>query len=182
MSFSIIKKYILIILCLSIFSACKQSSNPVLDEKKEQKISKKLVEINKALVRQDKLRITGYLKRNNIEMKETGTGLWYSILKKGNGSRVKKGDRVNLDYAVSLLDGTKCYNSTQDGIKSFIVGKGGVESGLEEGIMLLHEGDKAKFILPPHLAHGLTGDGKKIPARAIIIYDIELISIQSYEP
>jgi FKBP-type peptidyl-prolyl cis-trans isomerase len=52
-----------------------------------------------------------------------------------------------------------------------------VESGLEEGILLLQEGDKARFIMPPHLAHGLIGDRDKIPARATIIYDLELVSL-----
>jgi FKBP-type peptidyl-prolyl cis-trans isomerase len=54
-----------------------------------------------------------------------------------------------------------------------------VESGLEEGILLLREGDKAKFILPPHLAHGLLGDDNKIPARSIIVYDLELLSLEN---
>ena len=41
----------------------------------------------------------------------------------------------------------------------------------------MHEGDKARFIMPPHLAHGLLGDNHKIPARAIIIYEVELIKL-----
>jgi FKBP-type peptidyl-prolyl cis-trans isomerase len=58
-----------------------------------------------------------------------------------------------------------------------VVGKGGVESGLEEGILLLHEGDKARFVLAPHLAHGLIGDENRIPPRSIIIYYIELLAV-----
>ena len=42
---------------------------------------------------------------------------------------------------------------------------------------MLKKGSKARFILPPHLAHGLIGDENRIPARAIIIYDIEVLSI-----
>jgi FKBP-type peptidyl-prolyl cis-trans isomerase len=64
-----------------------------------------------------------------------------------------------------------------DDPKTFLIGQGGVESGLEEGILLLQEGDKARFIMPPHLAHGLIGDRDKIPARATIIYDLELVSL-----
>ena len=60
---------------------------------------------------------------------------------------------------------------------SFKVGFGGVESGLEEGVLLLRTGDKARFIMPPHLAHGLIGDGDCIPMRAIIIYDVELVRV-----
>jgi len=161
-----------------LFTTCKQSYSPAPAKNQNQEKSKKLIEMNRALVRKDRLRIEGYVSRNNLDMKETGTGLWYSILRNGNGEKVKSGVRVNLDFSVSLLDGHECYNSQKEGIKTFVVGQGGVESGLEEGILLMHIGDKAKFIMPPHLAYGLTGDANKIPARAIIIYDVELLSIQ----
>ena len=63
--------------------------------------------------------------------------------------------------------------------KQFRIGQGGVESGLEEGVLLLlHEGDKATFIMPPHLAHGLPGDGNRIPARSIIVYEVELVKVE----
>ena len=57
----------------------------------------------------------------------------------------------------------------------FTVGKGEVISGLEEGILLLHIGDKAKFIIPSHLAYGLLGDDNEIPTKATLIYDIEVV-------
>jgi FKBP-type peptidyl-prolyl cis-trans isomerase len=41
----------------------------------------------------------------------------------------------------------------------------------------MHVGDKARLILPPHLAHGLLGDENRIPARSIIVYEIELLDI-----
>jgi FKBP-type peptidyl-prolyl cis-trans isomerase len=49
---------------------------------------------------------------------------------------------------------------------------------LHEGIQLLHVGDKAIFILPSHLAHGLLGDEDKIPPHSAVIYDIELLGIR----
>ena len=67
--------------------------------------------------------------------------------------------------------------SNSRGTKSFKIGQGGVEKGLEIGILKMREGDKAKFIMPPNLAWGLIGDEKKIPARSIIIYDVELIKL-----
>jgi len=59
-----------------------------------------------------------------------------------------------------------------------VVGHGGVESGLEEAVLLLHAGDKARIIIPSHLAYGLVGDDDKIPARATLIYEIELIELK----
>jgi FKBP-type peptidyl-prolyl cis-trans isomerase len=70
-----------------------------------------------------------------------------------------------------------CYTSGNLGEKKFSVSQGGVESGLEEGILMLRVGDKARFIMPPHLAHGLLGDQKKIPPRAIIVYEVEITNI-----
>jgi FKBP-type peptidyl-prolyl cis-trans isomerase len=32
--------------------------------------------------------------------------------------------------------------------------------------------------MPPHLAYGLIGDDNKIPARAIIVYDVEVIDFR----
>jgi FKBP-type peptidyl-prolyl cis-trans isomerase len=33
-------------------------------------------------------------------------------------------------------------------------------------------------ILPPHLAHGLTGDMVKIPLHSTLVYDITLVSLR----
>lgn len=139
---------------------------------------KKLESINKVLVDKDKEVIEAYIKRHELdEMQQNESGLFYMVWGEPSGSRVKTGDVVVLNYKVSLLDGTECYNSEKDKPKEFLVGQGGVESGLEMGVLLMSEGQKAKFILPPHLAHGLLGDNDKIPPLAIIIYDVELAMI-----
>jgi FKBP-type peptidyl-prolyl cis-trans isomerase len=83
-----------------------------------------------------------------------------------------------IDYSVSLLDGTECYSSKSTGPQEFRIGQDNVESGLHEAILLMKVGDKARFILPPHLAHGLIGDQNKIPAMSTIIYDVELKALR----
>ncbi len=137
-----------------------------------------LQRINKALVQQDREQILDYIKRNNlVEMNESPTGLFYHISGASNGPKVRKGDVVEYSYRVSLLDGTTCYQSKADTPATFEVGHGGVVSGLEEGILLMRQGQSAKFIMPPHLAYGLIGDSKQIPARSIVIYDVELLAV-----
>ncbi len=110
-------------------------------------------------------------------MTTSGTGLWYQIYQKGNGAPAKTGKMASINYKVWLLDGTLCYSSDSLGMKKFRIGKGGVEKGLEEGILLMRVGDKARFIMPPHLADGLIGDQDKIPPRSIILYEVELVQI-----
>jgi FKBP-type peptidyl-prolyl cis-trans isomerase FkpA len=170
-------KYCNIIFLFLIVLACKDKPQPI-SEKDRQENASKMIEINRILIKKDKQRIIGYLERNNLHMTETGTGLWYMIEKQGSGEFASKGKMATIGYSVSLLDGTLCYDSKKEGAKTFRIGMGGIESGLEEGVLLLKTGALAKFILPPHLAYGLPGDGKKIPGRAILVYEVELLSLE----
>jgi FKBP-type peptidyl-prolyl cis-trans isomerase FkpA len=165
-----------ILLFLFFFVSCKNSNRQVTDEKNNTN-SETLVEVNKFLIRKDSERIKAYIKRREWDMTETKTGLWYMVYEKGKGEKARKGQIAVFDYKVELLDGTLCYDSGDLGPKQFKIGEGGVESGLEEGILLLAEGDKAKFIMPPYLAHGLIGDEVCIPARSIIVYDVTLLKL-----
>ena len=158
-----------------VMGSCSGDSN----RRRMPNISKEtLMNVNKKLVDRDMTEIGRYADSLGLDMKKTESGLWYKIVKEGVGPKVKKGEIVTLDYKVTLLDGTTCYSSDKDGVKVFEAGHGGVESGLEEGILMLNKGAKAIFILPPYLAHGLLGDENKIPARSTIVYDVEVLSIE----
>jgi len=160
------------------FPSCTGNQEKVITPEDLQKTEEALIGANRLLVQKDREKILAYVRRNNLTMKETPSGLWYGIERYGFGVKAQENARVTLKYRVSLLDGTVCYDSDSLGFKQFRLGKGGVESGLEEGVLLLKVGDKATFIMPPHLAHGLPGDGNKIPARSIIIYDVILIKVE----
>lgn len=171
-----IEKLILLIVIISGMFACE--NNPQVSTAKEKaKQQENLIRINKFLVGKDADIIKGYLKRHNWVMQTTQSGLWYMIYENGKGDSVTEGNLVTINYKVWLLDGTLCYSSVKLGPKKFRVGKGEVENGLDQGIKMLRVGDKARFILPPHLAHGLLGDEDKIPPRSIILYDIELTQL-----
>lgn len=138
----------------------------------------KFIEMNRQLVEAEQAEIAHYVEQNQLNMEVTATGMWYSISEPGTGSRVLAGNVVTLDYKVWLLDGTLIYDSEELGPKVFKVGQGGVESGLEEGILMLRDNGKAIFLMPPHLAHGHLGDDNKIPYRAIIKYEVKVIDVK----
>lgn len=166
---------LIIVFCFVIFSCKMQSA----DQKQTRKITAEdLINANRSLVGKDAAEIKKYLQENNIEMLETQTGLWYKIDKNGEGELASLGDIVEIGYTISLLDGTLCYSSDSLGYKTFKIGQGGVESGLEEGILLLKKGSKATFILPPHRAYGLVGDDDKIPGRSTLLYNVEVINLK----
>lgn len=170
-----IKNTLYFVLLLLFFTSCGNKRQQ--QEAKNTSQEEALLRVNKYLVKQDADKIKGFITRHGWKMTETKTGLWYEITEKGNGPKAETGKNATISYKISLLDGTLCYTSDVEGLKEFVIGKGGVEPGLEQGILFLHEGDKARFIMLPHLAYGLIGDENKIPARAIIVYELQLIKI-----
>jgi len=143
----------------------------------QEQVTEKLVEANKAAVKLENEQIDKLISSSGWNMLETPTGLRYQILEKGNGPKATFGKLVRFDYEVRLISGELIYSSTQTGPKEFRIGSGGVESGLEEGILLLRTGDQARLIIPSYLAHGLAGDQDRIPPKATLIYTLKLIDL-----
>ncbi|MFL5763058.1 MAG: FKBP-type peptidyl-prolyl cis-trans isomerase [Bacteroidia bacterium] len=142
----------------------------------------KLIQANQMSVKRESDEIDQYIKHKGWEMMTTGTGLRYMITKKGTGELANLDTTIRkyatVKFKVSLLDGTVCYSSDSTGLREFRIGEDDVETGLHEGIQLMHVGDRATFILPSHLAYGLIGDQRKIPPKASVLYDIELMKIR----
>ena len=138
-------------------------------------INESLEKANRYLLIQEAELIDDYIERHDLNVFQTGTGLRYQIHNHGDGVLIKDGDIVTLEYEVRLLNGILIYSSKNDGSKTFLVGRGGVESGLEEAILKLCKNSVATLILPAHLAHGLIGDGNKVPPRATLVYKLKVI-------
>jgi FKBP-type peptidyl-prolyl cis-trans isomerase len=171
----LINTLVIFFLCTSCNETPKEKKHKTKEEL--EKYNESLELANKYLAKLDAERIESYAKRRNWNMTETESGIWYEIFEKGMGPKAKEGQVAVLNFKISLLDGTLCYTSDSIGSKEFAIGHGGVESGLEEGILLLHQGDKARIIMPPFRAHGLLGDMEKIPPRSIIVYELELFKL-----
>lgn len=146
----------------------------------QQQQREELIEREKQMVKLESDNIDQYVKRQGWEkkMKVSGTGLRYMFYKNGNGEKAGNEKFAKVSYKISLLDGTECYNSQKDGPKEFRIGRDNVESGLHEAVGMMRVGDKAIFILPSHLAHGLMGDFNKIPPKSSVVYDIELLDLR----
>ena len=170
------KKITFLLVIALLFFSCKNQNTQQQNQVKN--YDSVLVRINKYLVKEDQERIQSYIKRKGWNMQQSSTGFWYQIYQKGTGEQAKPGDWATIEYRIELLDGTLCYTSDSLGPKTFKINYGDVESGVHQGIVLMHEGDRAHFIFPPYLAHGLLGDEDKIPPRSIIVYDIYLKKLQ----
>ena len=122
--------------------------------------------------------IAAFVERVGWAAEVTEDGLWIVMEKEGDGKRIIEGSRVSYSYESMLLDGTPCYSATEENPKVVVIGRGGVESGVEEGLGGLREGAEATFIIPPHLAHGNFGDRNKIPGNSVLIYKVRILDVK----
>ena len=91
----------------------------------------------------------------------------------------KRGQTVTVDYSGYLLDGSMFDSSVDRGQPfAFPLGLGRVIAGWDEGIGLLHKGEKAQLIIPYQLAYGAAGRPPIIPAKADLIFDVHLIDFK----
>ncbi len=167
-----------VLLISLVCTFCTEQPQPASSTRHLGMMSDSLVNYNRGVVLTEDQQIDDFIARYGWKMSKTGTGLRYLIFKKGSGIKGQRGKVAIIRYTSRLLNGNLCYTSDKDGLKEFKIGYGGVESGVEEGILLMHVGDRAKFILPSHLAFGLLGDQNKIPQHAVLVYDIELVKIK----
>lgn len=140
--------------------------------------SEVLFDAHKESMRKENIQINDFLERYKWDMQTTPTGLRYMIYERGEGRKAEKGDIVELNYTVKFLNGELVYSSDNDGVKTFQLSKSQETSGLEEGILKMNCGDKARLIVPSYLAYGVTGDLKKISIKNTLIYDIHLVDLK----
>jgi FKBP-type peptidyl-prolyl cis-trans isomerase len=109
------------------------------------------------------------------------SGLQYKVITQGTGKTPKATDQVTTHYRGTLIDGTEFDSSYKRGKPAtFAVNQ--VIPGWTEALQLMKEGDKWQLFIPAKLAYGDRGvPGGKIGPSATLIFDIELISVNSVE-
>jgi FKBP-type peptidyl-prolyl cis-trans isomerase FkpA len=170
---------VVLIILLATLSCGNKKKSYETSQLTQDQVTEKLVEANKEAISIENEQINKLVDSSGWKVIETGTGLRYEIIEKGNGPKAMPGEIAQIEYDVELITGEVLYSSKKSGPKEFIIGRGGVESGLEEGILFLRVGDRARLIIPSYLAHGLSGDQDKIPPKATLIYSLKLVNLKS---
>lgn len=172
-------KYLLFTFLSCWLIACHSESDTEKDKPlNQEKIKQQFIKANQQLVVKENDEMDYYQKSHQMPFIKTKSGIRYFVYKPSlKGDSIKNGDIITIEYTVSLLDGTICYSSKNDGAKKITVGMEDVEDGLHKALTYFKSGDKARILIPSHLAHGLLGDAKKIPPQSPIMYDINIISV-----
>jgi peptidylprolyl isomerase len=94
----------------------------------------------------------------------------------GSGMAAQNGDMVIVHYTGKLPNGTVFDSSVGRQPIRFVLGRGEVIPGWDQGLLGLKVGGKRKLTIPPHLGYGASGSGP-IPPNATLLFDVELVDI-----
>jgi len=132
-----------------------------------------------------------YINSHKLVLKTTASGLKYVITKPSLRLKPQAGDTLLVNYTGRGLD-DKVFDSSIESVANaaglnepgrkfepypVIVGAHGVIAGWDEGLLLLNEGSKAKFVIPSVLAYGAQGMGSIAPY-STLVFDIELVKVK----
>jgi len=104
------------------------------------------------------------------------SGLMYVINQEGKGRKPKQGEKVQVHYVGTLLDGSEFDSSIKrDKPFEFNVGQGRVIKAWDEALSDMKKGEKRTLIVPPELGYGKRGYPPVIPPNSYLIFEVELL-------
>ncbi|MDP1579194.1 MAG: FKBP-type peptidyl-prolyl cis-trans isomerase [Candidatus Didemnitutus sp.] len=116
---------------------------------------------------------------------KTSSGLRYIVVKEGerHGPQPEAGMFVKVLYKGELLDGS-VFDQSQDPADPFIarIGRGDLIDGWDQAILRMRKGEKWILIVPYELGYGTRGHPPRIPKRATLIFEMELLDFGRGEP
>ncbi|WP_191906311.1 FKBP-type peptidyl-prolyl cis-trans isomerase [Hymenobacter baengnokdamensis] len=125
--------------------------------------------------------ITKYIADNKItNAQKQPSGLYFvPTTTNPSGTPATAGKTASVLYTGMLLNGTVFDASSQHGNTpiTFVIGKGQVIPGFDEGISLMHKGEKATLLIPSGLAYGPNGAGTSVPSNTVLRFDVELVDV-----
>ncbi|MBR5081672.1 MAG: FKBP-type peptidyl-prolyl cis-trans isomerase [Bacteroidales bacterium] len=149
----------------------------LVEVKSEEEFMAELETMKEMMKEASQTALADYIEANNINVTPEPSGVYIIPMEKGKGRCPVKGEKVELDFSATLLDG-RSVGSTFDSPEklSFVLGEGTTIQGWEEVVPKMHLGERVKAIIPFDLAYGERAVGS-IPAYANLVYDIKLLKI-----
>ncbi len=106
-------------------------------------------------------------------------GLQYKVIKEGSGELPKTNESVIVNYKGTLVDGTPFDARTN---QPFSLNGRGIIKGWAEILPMMKPGAEWQVVIPGDLAYGASGRPPKIGPSAVLIFDMELVSVAPPKP
>lgn len=186
-------KYLWFSLVVLTFCACasdssKQKTPEIVAEEKAApvdeddlviRLSSDLITEPYTQAEKDQNAILNYAMDNSLDVQAANNGLYYQILKKGEGDFIKWGDQIVTHYKGYFLDG-QVFDSSYRKDKPMTFYVGNVIQGWNEGLQKIKPGGKMLLLVPSPLGYGDQAIKDKkdriiIPENSVLIFEIEVL-------
>lgn len=112
---------------------------------------------------------------------DTPNGARYLVTQPGFGDAYPtKGQNIKVHYAASFLANREKIDASADhgGPYNFVLGQSNILSGWGDALYQMRMSEKRTVVLPYWLAYGEKGQRGKIPPKATIVLEIELVDFR----
>ena len=113
----------------------------------------------------------------NTDAKNIHDGVYYTILKEGNGRQVSVNDTVSVFYKGYLLSDNSVFDQTKDKPATFPLRR--LIMGWQIGVPLCKVGGKIKIIIPSNIGYSIRTRGAKIPPNSVLVFEIEVVDAKA---
>lgn len=111
---------------------------------------------------------------NNPDVKKSEGGVYYKVVKEGNGENFTKTDRIKVKYTGRHLNGEEFDSSKENTVTMSAMG---VIKGMGEMFQLMNPGAVYTLYIPADLAYGVNGSGP-IEPNEMLIFDVETVGLE----
>jgi len=117
--------------------------------------------------------IQTYLSEKGIDCEKSESGLYFKILKQGNGKKIQYTDRISFKYRGELLNG-RVFDDKKEPIE-FNMSQ--LIACWKEVLLEINEGGEVFLVSPPQLGYG---DHKldDIPQNSILVFTMEVVKVK----
>lgn len=117
-----------------------------------------------------------YLASKKLTAQKTGMGVFVDIKLQGDGPKVDTGKMITVKYTGKRMDTDSVFESNT---YSFVLGKGQVIEGWEQGLQLFNKGGKGTLYIPGFLAYGKNpGPGSPFKEFEPLKFDVEIMDVK----
>ncbi len=162
-------------LLVACSSSLEEQAKKVDEDDLFSRLSADLISNPKSQKEKDQNAIVNYALDSMLNVRSTPEGIYYQILKEGEGAHPTKKNALTAHYTGKLLTG-KVFDSSAKAGRPLQFKLNRMINGWKIAIPMLKPGGKGIFLIPSHLAYGQSGFGNLIPPNSPLLFEIELIS------
>ena len=149
---------------------------PIIEVQQEMPLKENMINANRVVAQSEGTQIAEYLGRHGWQASALPCGARYEVLQTGDGPAIQPDARVVVSYRLEALDSKAYYTHQRDTLQ---VGRRQQTLCLDEVLQRVPLHSKVRMVAPSSCAYGVTGDGDRVPSRAVIVYHITDIETEN---